>query len=85
MKMSKKISLLTAAFALCAAIFMSIGSVYAETGSEPRIALGVYIGAVDVGGMNETEAINAVNDYVNGLMDDEFQLKGAGGAVSITG
>ena len=85
MKMRKKISLMAAALALSAVMFMPQGSVYAETESEPRISLGVYIGAVDVGGMNETEAISAVEDYVNGLMDDEFQLKGANGDVSISG
>ena len=50
MKMRKKISLMAAALALSAVMFMPQGSVYAETESEPRISLGVYIGAVDVGG-----------------------------------
>lgn len=85
MKMSKKISLLAATLALSAAMFCPSDNVYAEVESEPRISHGVYIGAVDVGGMNEAEAISAVENYVNGLMDDEFQLKGANGEVSISG
>mgnify|MGYP000196494613 CR=1 FL=1 len=39
-----------------------------------RIAQGVYIGNIDVGGMTEQEALNAVTDYVNNAGEAVFTL-----------
>ena len=48
------------------------------------IADGVYIGNVNVSGMTEKQAQSAVEEYVAGLMDTTFTLKGESGSVSMT-
>lgn len=51
---------------------------------KPRIIEGVSIGTVDVGGMTEDEAEDALNDYVNGLKNTTFTLTGAKGSIDVT-
>jgi vancomycin resistance protein YoaR len=45
---------------------------------------GVYIGNVSVGGMTEAQAKSAVEEYVAGLMDTTFTLKGDTGSIEMT-
>lgn len=48
------------------------------------IADGVTIGSVEVGGMTEDEAKDAVNSYVDGIMDTTFTLSGAKGDIELS-
>ena len=72
--------LLTAAGAIC--LMTNIHPVKAAEGV--TIADGVYIGNVNVSGMTEKQAQSAVEEYVAGLMDTTFTLKGESGSVSMT-
>lgn len=72
--------LLTAAGAIC--LMTNIHPVKAA--EDVTIADGVYIGNVNVSGMTEKQAQSAVEEYVAGLMDTTFTLKGESGSVSMT-
>ena len=72
--------LLTAAGVIC--LMTNIHLVKAAEGV--TIADGVYIGNVNVSGMTEKQAQSAVEEYVAGLMDTTFTLKGESGSVSMT-
>ena len=72
--------LLTAAGVIC--LMTNIHPVKAAEGV--TIADGVYIGNVNVSGMTEKQAQSAVEEYVAGLMDTTFTLKGESGSVSMT-
>jgi len=72
--------LLTAAGAIC--LMTNIHPVKAA--KDVTIADGVYIGNVNVSGMTEKQAQSAVEEYVAGLMDTTFTLKGESGSVSMT-
>ena len=72
--------LLTAAGAIC--LMTNIHPVKAA--EDVTIADGVYIGNVNVGGMTGKQAQSAVEEYVAGLMDTTFTLKGESGSVSMT-
>ena len=72
--------LLTAVGAIC--LMTNIHPVKAAEGV--TIADGVYIGNVNVSGMTEKQAQSAVEEYVAGLMDTTFTLKGESGSVSMT-
>lgn len=67
-------------FALTCAVFIA-GTTFVKADSEAKISDGVYIGSVNVGGMTSTEATDAVNAYVNSLMNTTFTLKGAEGSM----
>ncbi len=56
----------------------------AEASEADTIAAGVSIGSIDVGGMTKTEAAEAVEAYVDSLMNAEFTLVGAGGSITVT-
>lgn len=45
---------------------------------------GIYIGNVNVGGMTEDQARSAVEEYVAGLLNTEFTLKGETGSIEMT-
>lgn len=49
-----------------------------------KIKDGIYIGTVPVGGMTKEEAKDAVNDYLDSIMDTTFTLVGAKGNFSAT-
>ena len=51
---------------------------------ETTIENGISIGNVNVGGMTENQAISAVEEYVDGLMDTTFTLKGETGSIQMT-
>ena len=72
--------LLTAVGAIC--LMTNIHPVKAA--EDVTIADGVYIGNVNVSGMTEKQAQSAVEEYVAGLMDTTFTLKGESGSVSMT-
>ena len=55
-----------------------------KAAEDVTIADGVYIGNVNVGGMTGKQAQSAVEEYVAGLMDTTFTLKGESGSVSMT-
>ena len=75
-----KIIALGMGFALTCAVFIA-GTTFVKADSEVKISDGVYIGSVNVGGMTSTEATDAVNAYVNSLMNTTFTLKGAEGSM----
>ncbi len=53
--------------------------------AEETIKAGIYIGDIDVGGMTEEEAVEAVNTYVDSLKPIEITLKAANaGEVQVT-
>lgn len=81
MKNLKRLGVLLAAVgAIC--LMTNIHPVKAAEGV--TIADGVYIGNVNVSGMTEKQAQSAVEEYVAGLMDTTFTLKGESGSVSMT-
>ena len=55
-----------------------------KAAEDVTIADGVYIGNVNVSSMTEKQAQSAVEEYVAGLMDTTFTLKGESGSVSMT-
>ncbi len=67
-------------------VFAGAGNLQAKesTNEQKRIIDGVCIGSVSVGGMTEEEAEEAVNEYVNGIMDTTFTLVGAKGSIELT-
>lgn len=72
--------LLTAVGAIC----LLAGTQPVKATEDAAIAEGVYIGNVNVSGMTQTQAQSAVEEYVAGLMDTTFTLKGESGSVSMT-
>ena len=56
----------------------------AMAAAETTIENGISIGNVNVGGMTENQAISAVEEYVDGLMDTTFTLKGETGSIQMT-
>ena len=72
--------LLTAVGAIC----LLAGTQPAKAAEDAAIAEGVYIGNVNVSGMTQKQAQSAVEEYVAGLMDTTFTLKGESGSVSMT-
>lgn len=72
--------LLTAVGAIC----LLAGTQPVKATEKATIAEGVYIGNVNVGGMTQAQAQSAVEEYVAGLMDTTFTLKGESGSVSMT-
>lgn len=54
-------------------------------GEEPQlIEDGIYIGNVNVGGMTEEQARSSVEEYVSGLLNTTFSLKGETGSIAMT-
>lgn len=82
MKKSRIIGFLSGAV-FCALMFSGAKPVEA---AEPDgvIADGVYIGNVNVGGMNEEQARSAVDVYVQGLLHTNFTLRGENGEIEMT-
>ena len=72
--------LLTAVGAIC----LLAGTQPVKATEDAAIAEGVYIGNVNVSGMTQTQAQSAVEEYIAGLMDTTFTLKGESGSVSMT-
>ena len=56
----------------------------AMAAEETTIENGISIGNVNVGGMTEEQAVSAVEEYVDGLMDTTFTLKGETGSIQMT-
>ena len=56
----------------------------AMAAEETTIENGISIGNVNVGGMTEEQAVSAVEEYVDGLMDTTFTLKGESGSIQMT-
>jgi vancomycin resistance protein YoaR len=75
---------LTAAVLSCAAVFAGTGQVKAADAEESRIAEGVYIGSVNVGGMTEKEAKTAIDEYLDSLSDATFTFTGPNGSMQAT-
>ena len=82
MKRLKTLGIL-AGVGLCAAVVFAGGS-KARAAEDPVIADGVFIGNVDVSGMNEEEAHAAVDSYVESLLDTTFTLSGENGSIEMT-
>lgn len=61
-----------------------LSMVHVKADSKETIAKGVYIGSVDVGGMTKQEAHDAVDAYVDRLMQTNFSLMGPIGYMNIT-
>lgn len=81
MKKFKRLGMiLTVVGALC--LLTGIQSVKAE--EEVAIAEGIYIGNVNVSGMTRSQAKSAVEEYVAGLMYNEFTLKGESGSITMS-
>lgn len=63
---------------------MSMTSVYAADRDENLIEENIYVGGVDVGGLDERSAVSKVREYVDGLKDTEFTLDYEGNTCSMT-
>lgn len=61
-----------------------LSMVHVKADSKETIAKGVYIGSVDVGGMTKQEAHDAVDAYVDRLMQTNFSLMGPIGYMNMT-
>lgn len=77
MKRINKIILALGLVVLGGVAFAGAASVRAE--GKNTIEEGVYIGSLNVGGMTEDEAKDALNTFVNGLKNTSFTLKGVAG------
>ena len=76
----KKITKLgIAATALFCVIGIGFHTQTAVAAEETTIEKGICIGNVNVGGMTEKQAVSAVEEYVDGLLDTTFTLKGETG------
>lgn len=84
MKRSKKIVWMAGLFLAGGILYAGAGTIKAETAAEDRIAEGVYIGSVDVGGMTTAEAEDALDSYVAEIMDMTFTLTGYNGSIEVT-
>ena len=73
MKRINKIILALGLVVLGGIAFAGAASVRAE--GKNTIEEGVYIGSLNVGGMTEDEAKEALNTFVSGLKDTSFTLK----------
>jgi vancomycin resistance protein YoaR len=73
-----------AAAVSCTAVLAATDEVKAANTDENRIADGVFIGNVDVGGMTEKEAKSAVEEYVSSLGELTFTLEGPNGSLDVT-
>ena len=82
MKKLAKLGILAAAAVSTLCVFSHTQIVIA--GEEQTIEQGICIGNVDVGGMTESEAQTAVNEYVDSLLDTTFTLKGETGSIQMT-
>ena len=81
MKKITKLGIIAAAFVCVVGIGTHPQTMAAE---EATIENGVCIGNVNVGGMTENQAISAIEEYVDGLMDTTFTLKGETGSMQMT-
>lgn len=70
----EKTGKILAALGLAVAFGTILNPTQAKAEDTDRIAQGVYIGNIDVGGMTEQEALNAVTDYVNNAGEAVFTL-----------
>ena len=70
--------------ALGFSLVSGLSMVHVKADSKETIAKGVYIGSVDVGGMTKQEALDAVDAYVDRLMQTNFSLMGPIGYMNIT-
>lgn len=72
----------------CSSTFCVVGlgshTQAAMAAEETTIENGISIGNVNVGGMTENQAISAVEEYVDGLVDTTFTLKGETGSIQMT-
>ena len=66
------------------ALVSGLNMVHVKADSKETIAKGVYIGSVDVGGMTKQEAHDAVDAYVDRLMQTNFSLMGPIGYMNMT-
>lgn len=81
----KKIGRALLIFVAAVGIFGFTSNVWEVRGAEPQlIEDGIYIGNVNVGGMTEEQAHSAVEEYVSGLMNTTFSLKGETGSMEMT-
>ena len=69
------------AIVLAAVLFKTTAGIYAE--EEERIAQGVYIGNVNVGGMTAEEAENAVESYVQSVKDATITLEAGERSITV--
>lgn len=70
--------------ALGVSLVSGLNMVHVKADSKETIAKGVYIGSVDVGGMTKQEAHDAVDAYVDSLMQTNFSLMGPIGYMNMT-
>lgn len=82
MKTITKLGILAAAVVAVAGTVFYAQPVMAQ--EETTIEDGIYIGNVDVGGMTESQAESAVEEYVQGLLNTTFTLKGETGTIEMT-
>ena len=73
---------------LCAAVLAAVIGLQkvepVKAEEETKIVDGVYIGNVNVSGLTESQAQSAVDEYVAGLMNTTFTLKGETGSIEMT-
>lgn len=82
MKKSRIIAWISGTVLGIAVLAAGAGNTWAA--EETVIADGVYIGNVEVSGMNEEQAREAVNAYVESLLDTTFTLVGENGSIEMT-
>lgn len=70
--------------AAVSAVCVFSGSTRVKAEDQQLIEEGVYIGNVNVGGMTEEQARSAVEEYVLGLLNTKFILKGETGSLEMT-
>ncbi len=80
-KLGRAVFLLAAAVST---VCIFSGTSKVKAGDQQMIEDGVYIGNVNVGGMTEEQARSAVEEYVAGLLNTNFTLKGETGSLEMT-
>lgn len=81
MKKVRRTLLFLAAFSV---VCLLSGTSEVKAQEQQLIEDGVYIGNVNVGGMTADQARSAVEEYVAGLLNTEFVLKGETGSIEMT-
>lgn len=80
-KIGKMVTFLTILLTVC---MISGSSVKVQAAEEEKIAEGVYIGNIYVGGMTEIEAVQAINDYVAEAGAATFTLTAGERSIEVT-
>ena len=74
-KRSKKVKAIVAVMAVAAVVVLGGAGIFASQASDETILDGVYVGDLAVGGMSQEQAMEEVDTYVKGIMEQPVTLQ----------